>query len=144
MAGGEELGRLDAREFIRLRLLRCVSLPTLFPAVFPAVWASLCSLSQSRFLQYVTGAERIPLTGFRDLRGGGEVRLFKVTRVGAPSALPAAHACFNRVGLISTRRALTSSLTDASVALNSLPFAPQVDLPPYPSLAVLEQKLTMA
>ncbi|KAL7416703.1 hypothetical protein BDY24DRAFT_428296 [Mrakia frigida] len=70
---------------------------------------------RSRFLQFATGAARIPLTGFRDLRGGGESRLFKVTRVGAPTALPAAHSCFNRV-----------------------------DLPPYTSMAILEQKLTMA
>ena len=41
--------------------------------------------------------------------------VFQVTRVGAPTALPAAHSCFNRV-----------------------------DLPPYPSMAILQQKLTMA
>ena len=70
---------------------------------------------QSKLLQFATGAARIPLTGFRDLRGGGESRLFKITRVGTKHALPQAHSCFNRL-----------------------------DLPPYESMAVLKEKLTMA
>ena len=72
-------------------------------------------LPQSKLLQFATGAARIPLTGFRDLRGGGEPRLFKITRVGTKMSLPQAHSCFNRL-----------------------------DLPPYESLDVLKEKLTMA
>jgi len=70
---------------------------------------------KTRLLQFVTGSGRVPVSGFKDLRGSDGPRRFLIERCGAPNALPKSHTCFNRL-----------------------------DLPPYTNSAVLERKLTTA
>jgi E3 ubiquitin-protein ligase NEDD4 len=70
---------------------------------------------KSRLLQFVTGTSRIPVNGFKDLQGSDGPRRFTIERTGAEDSLPKSHTCFNRL-----------------------------DLPPYRSKQVLEQKLVLA
>lgn len=74
---------------------------------------------QARLLQFVTGSSRVPLQGFRALQGSTGAagpRLFTIHLIDAPiDNLPKAHTCFNRI-----------------------------DIPPYPSLEHMYEKLTQA
>ncbi|ORY75381.1 hypothetical protein BCR35DRAFT_293021 [Leucosporidium creatinivorum] len=74
------------------------------------------SEKRSRLLQFSTGTSRTPVNGFRDLQGSDGPRKFTIEKVpGNLNSLPKTHTCFNRI-----------------------------DLPPYPSLEILETKLTYA
>ncbi|XP_016393906.1 E3 ubiquitin-protein ligase HECW2 [Sinocyclocheilus rhinocerous] len=68
-----------------------------------------------RLLQFVTGTSSIPYEGFASLRGSNGPRRFCVEKWGKVSSLPRAHTCFNRL-----------------------------DLPPYPSFAMLYEKMLTA
>ncbi|KAK3955173.1 hypothetical protein QBC32DRAFT_367938 [Pseudoneurospora amorphoporcata] len=70
---------------------------------------------KSRLLQFTTGTSRIPVNGFKDLQGSDGPRRFTIEKAGEMTNLPKAHTCFNRL-----------------------------DLPPYKSLEMLQQKLTIA
>ncbi|KAF4978729.1 hypothetical protein FZEAL_4922 [Fusarium zealandicum] len=70
---------------------------------------------KSRLLQFTTGTSRIPVNGFKDLQGSDGPRRFTIEKAGEITNLPKAHTCFNRL-----------------------------DLPPYKSLEMLQQKLTIA
>lgn len=70
---------------------------------------------KSRLLQFTTGTSRIPVNGFKDLQGSDGPRRFTIEKSGDPVALPKSHTCFNRL-----------------------------DLPPYKSYDVLQNKLTIA
>ncbi|KEY69985.1 hypothetical protein S7711_04003 [Stachybotrys chartarum IBT 7711] len=70
---------------------------------------------KSRLLQFTTGTSRIPVNGFKDLQGSDGPRRFTIEKAGEINNLPKAHTCFNRL-----------------------------DLPPYKSLEMLQQKLTIA
>lgn len=70
---------------------------------------------KAKLLQFATGTSRIPVNGFRDLQGSDGPRKFTIEKAGEPDWLPKSHTCFNRI-----------------------------DLPPYPSYEVLEQKLSIA
>jgi len=70
---------------------------------------------KSRLLQFTTGTSKVPVNGFKDLQGSDGPRRFTIEKAGEPTHLPKAHTCFNRL-----------------------------DLPPYPSLVVLEEKLSYA
>ncbi|KAK1480052.1 E3 ubiquitin-protein ligase hulA, partial [Colletotrichum cuscutae] len=70
---------------------------------------------KSRLLQFATGTSRIPVNGFKDLQGSDGPRRFTIEKAGEINNLPKAHTCFNRL-----------------------------DLPPYKSLEMLQQKLTIA
>ncbi|WFD45155.1 HECT-type E3 ubiquitin transferase [Malassezia psittaci] len=70
---------------------------------------------RSRLLQFATGTSRIPVNGFKDLQGSDGPRRFTIEKSGAVNQLPKSHTCFNRI-----------------------------DLPPYPSKEVLENKLVLA
>ncbi|KAL5614314.1 hypothetical protein BROUX41_004422 [Berkeleyomyces rouxiae] len=70
---------------------------------------------KSRLLQFATGTSRIPVNGFKDLQGSDGPRRFTIEKAGDINNLPKAHTCFNRL-----------------------------DLPPYKSLEMLQQKLTIA
>ncbi|AEO59261.1 hypothetical protein MYCTH_2307409 [Thermothelomyces thermophilus ATCC 42464] len=70
---------------------------------------------KSRLLQFTTGTSRIPVNGFKDLQGSDGPRRFTIEKAGDITNLPKAHTCFNRL-----------------------------DLPPYETLEMLQQKLTMA
>ncbi|KAK4240189.1 hypothetical protein C8A03DRAFT_42230 [Achaetomium macrosporum] len=70
---------------------------------------------KSRLLQFTTGTSRIPVNGFKDLQGSDGPRRFTIEKAGEITNLPKAHTCFNRL-----------------------------DLPPYTSLEMLQQKLTIA
>ncbi|KAJ3375850.1 hypothetical protein GGF31_003055 [Allomyces arbusculus] len=85
------------------------------------VWFWQCVRSwgnekRARLLQFATGTSRIPSSGFQYLQGTDGPCRFMIERArGDVEALPKAHTCFNRI-----------------------------DLPPYQSYEVLEQKLLMA
>ncbi|XP_061412836.1 LOW QUALITY PROTEIN: E3 ubiquitin-protein ligase HECW2-like [Lethenteron reissneri] len=68
-----------------------------------------------RLLQFVTGTSSIPYEGFAALRGSNGPRKFCIEKWGRITSLPRAHTCFNRL-----------------------------DLPPYPSYAMLYEKLLTA
>ncbi|XP_075237322.1 hecw ubiquitin protein ligase isoform X2 [Lycorma delicatula] len=68
-----------------------------------------------RLLQFVTGTSSVPYEGFAALRGSTGPRKFSIEKWGKPNSLPRAHTCFNRL-----------------------------DLPPYPSLEILYEKLLLA
>lgn len=68
-----------------------------------------------RLVQFVTGTSSIPYEGFSALRGSTGPRRFCIERWGRIESLPRAHTCFNRL-----------------------------DLPPYPSLQLLHEKLLLA
>ncbi|WFD08500.1 HECT-type E3 ubiquitin transferase [Malassezia vespertilionis] len=70
---------------------------------------------RSRLLQFATGTSRIPVNGFKDLQGSDGPRRFTIEKSGEVNHLPKSHTCFNRI-----------------------------DLPPYPSMEVLESKLVLA
>ncbi|KAI9875960.1 MAG: hypothetical protein M1830_007675 [Pleopsidium flavum] len=70
---------------------------------------------KSRLLQFATGTSRIPVNGFKDLQGSDGPRRFTIEKSGEPTQLPKSHTCFNRL-----------------------------DLPPYKTYEVLNQKLTIA
>jgi hypothetical protein len=66
-------------------------------------------------MEFVTGTSSIPYEGFSALRGSNGLRKFCIERWGNQDSLPRAHTCFNRL-----------------------------DLPPYPSLEILYDKLLLA
>jgi E3 ubiquitin-protein ligase NEDD4 len=70
---------------------------------------------RSRLLQFVTGTQRIPVNGFRDLQGSDGPRRFTIEKAGEVAALPKSHTCFNRL-----------------------------DLPPYETYEILENKVVYA
>ncbi len=61
------------------------------------------------------GTTRIPVNGFKDLRGSDGRQRFTIEKADDPDQLPKSHTCFNRI-----------------------------DLPPYEDYATLEHKLTLA
>eukprot|EP00392_Amoebophrya_sp_AT5.2_P009190 g9218.t1 len=67
------------------------------------------------FLQFVTGTSQVPLEGFKALVGMRGPQKFSIHRAHSTERLPTAHTCFN-----------------------------QLDLPEYPSAAVLKTKLLQA
>lgn len=66
-------------------------------------------------MKFVTGTSSIPHEGFTALRGSNGPKKFTVEKWGTVASLPRAHTCFNRL-----------------------------DLPPYPTHALLYAKLRMA
>ena len=70
---------------------------------------------KSRLLQFATGTSRIPVNGFKDLQGSDGPRRFTIEKSGEVTQLPKSHTCFNRI-----------------------------DLPPYSSKTILEEKLVWA
>lgn len=66
-------------------------------------------------LQFVTGTSKVPLDGFKNLRGMNGNQRFQIQQAQGTDRLPVAHTCFN-----------------------------QLDLPHYSSKAVLEEKLLTA
>jgi E3 ubiquitin-protein ligase NEDD4 len=70
---------------------------------------------KANLLQFVTGTSRIPVNGFRELRGSDGPRRFSIANTGPIDYLPKSHTCFNRL-----------------------------DLPPYESYEDLEKKLSIA
>ncbi|GAA5890864.1 hypothetical protein JCM8208_003077 [Rhodotorula glutinis] len=70
---------------------------------------------KARLLQFTTGTSRVPVNGFKDLQGSDGPRRFTLEKNGDISQLPRSHTCFNRL-----------------------------ELAPYPTYDMLEQKLTFA
>ncbi|GAA5900461.1 uncharacterized protein JCM6883_002851 [Sporobolomyces salmoneus] len=74
------------------------------------------SEKRARLLQFATGTSRTPVNGFRDLQGSDGPRKFTIEKaLVSKGALPKSHTCFNRI-----------------------------DLPPYDSLEILQDKLAFA
>ena len=66
-------------------------------------WFWQCILSwpaerRSRLLQFATGTNRLPVSGFKDLQGSIGSRQFTIEKSGDLSQLPRAYAGSNRVG----------------------------------------------
>ena len=63
-------------------------------------WAAVESFDASdraRLLMFVTGTSKVPLGGFKALRGQRGPQLFTLQKAGGdPDALPASHTCFNQ------------------------------------------------
>ena len=52
------------------------------------------------FLQFVTGTSKVPLEGFRTLKGmGGEIQKFQIHRAYDNTKLPTSHTCMNQLDL---------------------------------------------
>ncbi|ORX62479.1 HECT-domain-containing protein [Anaeromyces robustus] len=66
-------------------------------------------------LLFATGNSQVPVTGFKDLQGNGNIQHFRLKKYGAEDDLPISHTCFNRI-----------------------------DLPPYTTYTQLKQKLLRA
>jgi hypothetical protein len=67
-------------------------------------WAALESFDQqdrARFLMFVTGTSKVPLGGFKALRGQRGPQKFSIekTYTATPDALPVSHTCFNQLML---------------------------------------------
>lgn len=66
-------------------------------------WEALTSLSEeetAKFLQFVTGTSKVPLEGFKALRGMRGPQKFNVHKAfGGCNRLPSAHTCFNQLDL---------------------------------------------
>merc|ERR1719421_836414 len=87
-------------------------------AVIGWFWKCVTDMTQEEkawFLQFVTGTSQVPLEGFKGLVGMRGPQKFSVHRAYGENRLPTAHTCFN-----------------------------QLDLPDYPSEAVLQKKLLQA
>lgn len=55
---------------------------------------------RARLLQFSTGTLKVPLNGFKDLRGANGVCKFSIHRdYGAKDRLPSSHTCFNQIDL---------------------------------------------
>ena len=52
---------------------------------------------QKKLLLFATGNSQVPITGFRDLQGNGEIRRFKLKRVGTPDDLPISHTWYGYI-----------------------------------------------
>ena len=119
---------------------------------------------RARLLMFVTGTSKVPLGGFKALRGQRGPQLFTLQKAGGdPEALPASHTCFvsRRPPPLRPRaRALSLflSLSHArahsfarAVALTATCAAPptrhaqnQLDLPPYRDADTMRDKLLVA
>lgn len=88
------------------------------PAIrwFWEVVEDMAPQERALLLQFVTGSSKVPLEGFRTLRGSSGIQRFQIHKSYAgPERLPTAHTCFN-----------------------------QLDLPDYPSKDVLRNRLMLA
>ncbi|KAM9934239.1 hypothetical protein OXX80_006164, partial [Metschnikowia pulcherrima] len=55
---------------------------------------------RAKLLQFSTGTSKVPLNGFKDLRGANGVCKFSIHRdYGAKDRLPSSHTCFNQIDL---------------------------------------------
>jgi len=71
--------------------------------------------NRTKLLIFATGNSQVPVTGFKDLQGNGEIVHFNIKNHGNLAEFPKSHTCFNRI-----------------------------DLPPYTSYTILKQKLLRA
>ncbi|EGR34689.1 ubiquitin hect domain family protein, partial [Ichthyophthirius multifiliis] len=81
-------------------------------------WEILESFDQTErasFLQFVTGTSKVPLEGFKQLRGYSGLQKFQIHKSYDIRKLPVAHTCFN-----------------------------QLDIPEYPLKEILKKKLLLA
>jgi len=81
-------------------------------------WQAVRSFNQeekARLIQFVTGTSRVPLEGFKAIRGIGGPQKFQIHKTYGEDRLPSAHTCFN-----------------------------QIDLPEYSSYEKLREKLILA
>jgi len=67
-------------------------------------WAAVESFNEqdkARLLMFVTGTSKVPLGGFKDLRGQRGPQKFTIQKMstGGDDALPASHTCFNSLDL---------------------------------------------
>ena len=88
---------------------------------------------KSRLLQFATGTSRIPVNGFKDLQGSDGPRRFTIEKAGEINALPKSHTWY-----------VKNILTEARIITDFDPSFNRLDLPPYKSNEVLNQKLSIA
>jgi len=46
---------------------------------------------RTKLLIFVTGSSQVPVTGFKDLQGSGEIQHFRIKRIGTENDLPKSH-----------------------------------------------------
>ncbi|KAL0279040.1 UNVERIFIED_CONTAM: hypothetical protein PYX00_000684 [Menopon gallinae] len=113
------IGRIDVEDWKQNTRLKHCTPTTPVVVWFWEIVEKYSDEMQARLLQFVTGSSRVPLQGFRALQGSTGTtgpRLFTIHLIDAPiHNLPKAHTCFNRI-----------------------------DIPPYPSLEHMYEKLTQA
>lgn len=55
---------------------------------------------RAKLLQFATGTSKVPLNGFKDLKGANNVNKFNIHRdYGKTDRLPSSHTCFNQIDL---------------------------------------------
>lgn len=55
---------------------------------------------RANFIQFVTGTSKVPIEGFKALKGiGGEIQKFQIHKVFNATLLPTAHTCLNQLEL---------------------------------------------
>jgi len=53
---------------------------------------------KAAFLQFVTGSSKVPIEGFKSLKGmGGNISRFQIHKVYDKELLPTAHTCLNQL-----------------------------------------------
>lgn len=55
---------------------------------------------KANFIQFVTGTSKVPLEGFKALKGiGGQIQRFQIHKVYNNKLLPTSHTCLNQLEL---------------------------------------------
>ena len=50
-----------------------------------------------KLLIFVTGSSQVPVTGFKDLQGSGEIQHFRIKRIGTENDLPKSHTWYEYI-----------------------------------------------
>lgn len=67
---------------------------------FWEICAEMDTSQKANLLQFVTGTSKIPLGGFRELRGiNNQITPFSIHRTTEIEKLPMSHTCFNQLDL---------------------------------------------
>jgi E3 ubiquitin-protein ligase HUWE1 len=67
---------------------------------FWEVLESFTPEKKANFIQFVTGTSKVPLEGFKSLKGiGGQVQRFQIHKVYNEKLLPTSHTCLNQLEL---------------------------------------------
>lgn len=67
---------------------------------FWQVLEALTAEQKANFIQFVTGTSKVPLEGFKALKGiGGQIQRFQIHKVYNNKLLPTSHTCLNQLEL---------------------------------------------
>ena len=80
---------------------------------FWEILGAFSSEQKANFIQFVTGTSKVPLDGFKALKGiGGQIQRFQIHKVFNNKLLPTSHTCLNQLELpeYETKEKLKKSL----------------------------------